>query len=338
MTSLADGSAEPLAARYDTALVDLDGVVYIGPAVVPGAADSLARAGDLGMRVAFVTNNAARTPESVAAHLRDLGVAADPGDVVTSAQAAARLVAKRVPAGSRVLVVGGEGLRVALTELGLQPVQSADDDPGAVVQGFAPAVGWELLTEGAIAVRRGLPWIAANLDRTIPTARGAAPGNGTLVGVITAATGATPSAVAGKPELALHQEAMRRTGARRPLVVGDRLDTDIEGANRAGVDSLLVLTGVTGPAELVCAGGELRPTYMSEDLESGLLAPHPVVQAEKAGWTCAGWRASVQDGAWRLDGAGSRIDGLRALCGGVWAQDEQCEPAAVAAALATAGT
>jgi HAD superfamily hydrolase (TIGR01450 family) len=330
---LSEGSAEPLAQRYDTALVDLDGVVYIGPAVVPGAPESLAKARAAGMRVAFVTNNAARTPEAVAEHLRELGVAAAPDDVVTSAQAAARLVADRVPAGARVLVVGGEGLRAALTELGLRPVQSADDDPAAVVQGFAPEVGWSLLTEGAIAVRRGLPWVASNLDLTIPTARGRAPGNGALVGVISAATGTRPVAVAGKPELALHQEAVRRTGAQHPLVVGDRLDTDIEGANRAGDDSLLVLTGVTDPQELVRAAAPLRPSYVAEDLESGLLEPHPAVQEEAGVWTCGGWTAKREGATWRLDGGGPRIDALRALCAGVWSQTEEAADAGVDEAL-----
>ncbi len=329
---LADGSAQPLASRYDTALVDLDGVVYVGPDMVAGAAESLSRAEGLGMSVAFVTNNANRTPAAVAAHLRDLGVRAAENDVITSAQAAARLVADLVPAGARVLVVGGAGLDAALTELGLLPVRSAEDEPAAVVQGFAPQVGWELLTEGAIAVRRGLPWIAANLDRTIPTARGPAPGNGTLVGVIAAATGAAP-VVAGKPELALHEEAVRRTGARHPVVVGDRLDTDIEGANRAGVDSLLVLTGVTGPLELVCAPPPLRPSYLAEDLESGLLEPHPAVARDDDSWVCGGWRARCVDGAWHLEGSGPRVVGLRALCVGVWSSGDRTDASRVSGAL-----
>ena len=140
------------------------------------------------MRTAFVTNNAARTPETVAAHLRELGVEAQPDDVVTSAQAAATLVLGRVGAGAAVLVVGGEGLRAALIERGLRPVTSADDAV-AVVQGFAPDVDWQALAEGTFAVRRGLPWIAANLDSTVPTPRGMAPGNGALVGVIAQTTG-----------------------------------------------------------------------------------------------------------------------------------------------------
>ncbi len=290
-------SEEALAVAYDTALLDLDGVVYVGPRAVPGAAASLSAARERGMRLAFVTNNASRTPEAVAAHLAQIGVPAEPADVVTSAQAAARLIAAQAPAGAAVLVVGGEGLEVALREHDLRPVRSADDDPVAVAQGYAPEVGWRALAEAAFAVGRGVPWVATNADMTIPTARGIAPGNGTLVAAVRAATGATP-AVAGKPQVPLHQEAMLRTGARRPLVVGDRLDTDIEGANNGGADSLLVLTGVTSPAELLDAEPRLRPSYLAEDLR-GLLTPHPPVHRHGAAFSCGAWLAVMEDG--RLD-------------------------------------
>jgi len=288
------------------------------------------------MRVAFATNNAARTPRRVAGHLGGRGGPAAATDVVTSAQAAARLVASKVPPGAAVLVVGGEGLDVALQELGLRPVSSADDEPSAVVQGFARHVGWELLREGAIAVSRGLPWVASNVDRTIPTPRGAAPGNGTLVSVVATPTG-RETEVTGKPALGLHHEAMLRTGARHPLVVGDRLDTDIEGANRADVDSLLVLTGITGPAELLRADAPLRPTYLSKDLESGLLAPHPAVQEQDRGWRCRGWRArSVAEG-WELEGGGDPVDGLRALCVSVWSAHPADGEASIDQALSRLG-
>jgi HAD superfamily hydrolase (TIGR01450 family) len=260
---------EPLAALYDTALLDLDGVVYRGKDAVPHAVSALMSAADAGMRLAYVTNNASRTPETVAGHLRELGLPAGPDDVVTAAQAVARLIAEQVPHGARVLVIGGEGLRVAVQGYGLEIVASADDDPAAVVQGYVPETSWNDLAEAAYAVERGVPWFAANTDRTMPTARGIAPGNGALVGAVAAATGTWPT-VAGKPEPALHRETMIRTGARRPLVVGDRLDTDIEGANRAGVDSLLVLTGVTQLDQLRDAPKEQQPTYVAQDLR-GLL-------------------------------------------------------------------
>ena len=260
---------EPLAALYDTALLDLDGVVYRGTDAVPHAVPALLSAAKAGMRLAYVTNNASRTPEAVAGHLRELGLPAGAEDVVTAAQAVARLISEQVPPGARVLVIGGEGLRVAVQGYGLEIVDSADDDPAAIVQGYVPETSWKQLAEAAYAVERGVPWFAANTDQTMPTARGIAPGNGALVGAVAAATGTWPT-VAGKPEPALHRETMIRTGARRPLVVGDRLDTDIEGANRAGVDSLLVLTGVTRLEQLRDAPKEQQPTYVAEDLR-GLL-------------------------------------------------------------------
>jgi HAD superfamily hydrolase (TIGR01450 family) len=317
---------------YDTALLDLDGVLYIGPDAVEGAPEAVQQARNAGMRVAFVTNNASRTPDAVAKHLGELGVSATADDVVTSAQAAATMLAERLPAGSRVLVVGGEGLVVALRERGLEPVSSADDDPAAVVQGYAPDVGWAQLAEGAYAVGRGLPWIASNLDRTLPTARGTAPGNGALVGVITVATGVRPVA-AGKPELPLHQEAVRRTGAGHPLVVGDRLDTDIEGANRAGTDSLLVLTGVDGPADLLAAEPGLRPTYVAADLRTGLFDPHPEVTGNGSDRSCGGWSVSRSGGRWQVDGDGDKVAGLRALCVAAWTAGSGPDPDAALPAL-----
>jgi glycerol 3-phosphatase-2 len=269
------GSREPLCTAYDVALLDLDGVVYRGAEPVPGAAGAIAAARAAGMRVAFVTNNAARTPATVAAHLAAVGVPAAPEDVVTSAQAAATLLGTLVPASSRVLVTGGEGLRVAVTEAGFVPVASGDDAPAAVVQGYAPDLTYADLAEATLAVRAGAVWVATNLDATIPTARGELPGNGALIALVThAARGRRPDGSAGKPERALHDEAVRRSGAARPLVVGDRLDTDVEGANRAGCDSLLVLTGVTDEAALRAAPPERRPTYVARDL-GGLLVPYP---------------------------------------------------------------
>ncbi|WP_129838849.1 HAD hydrolase-like protein [Streptomyces sp. RFCAC02] len=328
-----DGCAQEPRAAYDTALLDLDGVVYAGGDALPHAVASLRAAAAGGMRLAYVTNNAARTPGAVAAHLTELGVPADETDVVTSAQAVARLVAEAVPAASKVLCSGGEGLRVALRERGLVPVDSADDAPVAVVQGYGgPGMPWSVLAEAALAVGRGAVWFASNTDLTIPSGRGIMPGNGAAVEVVRIATRrAEGPVVAGKPRPPMHRETILRTGARRPLVVGDRLDTDIEGAHAGGVDSLLVLSGVTGPAELLAARPDHRPSYVAADLR-GLLAPHPDVTPDGDGgaYRCGALRASVSGGRLVLDGEvrgqDDALDGLRALCAVAWTEagEGQC--------------
>ncbi|MEU0636471.1 HAD-IIA family hydrolase [Streptomyces albidoflavus] len=311
------GAARPLSEQYDTALLDLDGVVYAGGDAIAHAVDSLAVARETGMKLAYVTNNALRTPETVAQHLSDLGIPTEAGEVINSAQAVARLIAEQVPQGARVLVVGGEGLRVALRERGLVPVESADDEPAAVAQGYGgPDMPWGRLAEAAYAVARGVPWFASNTDLTIPSGRGIAPGNGAAVEVVRIATGATPQ-VAGKPLPPMHRETVLRTGADRPLVVGDRLDTDIEGAFNGGVDSLLVLTGVTGPAELLAAPPEHRPTYVDADLR-GLLTGQPAVEADGPGFRCGGVHVRVAGSELLVEGDGEPLDGLRALCGAAW--------------------
>ena len=331
-STLALGQRPP-AISYDVALLDLDGVVYTGRGAVPGAVDALAKARELGMRLAFVTNNASRSPSAVAAHLSELGVQATSDDVVTSAQAAASLIASRVPPGSAVLVAGAIGLRLALRARGLRPVSVAADRPAAVVQGYAPDLSYGLLAEAMMAVRDGALFVASNTDSTLPSPRGPQPGNGSLVQVIVTATGVEPL-VAGKPAPPLHHEAMRRTGARRPLVVGDRLDTDIEGAANGHADSLFVLTGVSTARELVLAPPEHRPTYVAADL-GGLLVPQPVVgpvrggsdpddgdlgeTQERPAVDCGGWSARRSgDGPIELTGSGDPVDGLRALCAVAW--------------------
>jgi glycerol-1-phosphatase len=327
------GTGEPLASLYDVALLDLDGVVYLGGAAIPGAAEALGKAAAAGMRLAFVTNNAYRTPSAVAARLAELGVPARVTDVVTSAQAAARLLAERLPAGSPVLVVGGMGMRVAVRERGLRPVSVASERPAAVVQGYAPDIGYGLLAEAALAVANGAWFVASNGDATLPTPRGRQPGNGALLQVIITATGQRP-VVAGKPEPPLHAEAVARTGARHPLVVGDRLDTDIESAVRSGEDSLLVLTGVTHPVDAVLAPPHCRPTYLAEGL-AGLLVPHPAVTREDGEFRCGGWRArrvgSGPGGGVSVSGSGAPVDGLRAVCAAAWSAGEVSAEAAESA-------
>jgi len=313
-------SEEPLVDRYDCAMLDLDGVVYVGPNAVPGAPEALEQVRATGMTLAFVTNNAARPPEAVAAQLVGLGVAATPSDVVTSAQAAAHLLESEVGTGARVLVVGGEGLLAALHERGLVPVTSANDEPVAVVQGFHPSVDWKMLAEATYAISAGATWVASNLDLTVPTARGIAPGNGSLVAVVQAAVGRGPDAVAGKPYRPLFDETVERVGSERPLMVGDRLDTDIEGARNAEADSLLVMTGVTDTERLCNAAPRQRPDYVARTLD-GLSLPHPPVTRVDDHWRCGEWSAVVDRGRLHVDGPGGSDgsgDGLRVAAAASW--------------------
>ncbi len=321
-------STEPLVEVYDCAMLDLDGVVYVGGDAVPGVPDLLRQLRDRGVTLAFVTNNAARPPAAVAQHLNDLGVDARPTDVVTSAQAAAREVASRVPAGSKVLVVGGEGLEQALRELGLEPVRGASDQPAAVVQGFHPSLDWKALAEGGYALRgSGLPWVASNLDLTVPTAHGIAPGNGALVNAVAAAADRRPDVVAGKPYRPLFDETVRRIASDKPIVVGDRLDTDIEGALNCGADSLLVMTGVTDVHSLCRAPSQQRPDFVGWTMDA-LFHDHSVPVRNDGRFELSGWTAAVD----RRGDTGTVVvhsrgadpgDGLRAVAAAAWqARDE----------------
>lgn len=315
------GSPGPLTSAYDVALVDLDGVVYRGPHALPGAAVALGQARAAGLRLAFVTNNATRSPAEVAAHLRSLSIPADARDVVTAGQAAVRVLRRLVTADARVLCLGTDALRDELTAAGFSLVRDAGDEPAAVMQGLAPDATYAELADVALAVAAGAVWVATNVDATLPTARGLLPGNGALVALVATATGRSP-VVAGKPERALHDEAVRRTGAQHPLVVGDRLDTDVAGALRAGCDSVLVLTGVTDAARLLAALPGERPTYVALDL-GGLLLPQPEVQVLPDEVRCRGWTATVQrDGALVVTGdsaaADDGLDALRAAAVAVW--------------------
>ena len=308
-------STEPLDRRYDLAMLDLDGVVYIGSDAVPGAPEHVAAARAAGMRVAFITNNASRPPGAVAEHLRELGVEAGPDDVVTSAQAAARVLSERLGAGARVVVLGGRGLADSVAEAGLVQV-GVEEEAQAVVTGYGPEVLWGQIMRAAVRIKDGLWWVASNTDLTFPTTFGVAPGHGVLVETLRRFTGVEP-VVAGKPARPLLDETVRRCGGERPLMVGDRLDTDIEGAHAAGVDSLLVMTGVTGLAELVAAGPELRPTYISADLR-GLDAPQPQPEVSEDAVSLGGWDARVSDGALVMSGDGEPDDWWRVVAVAAW--------------------
>ncbi|HEY1117653.1 MAG TPA: HAD hydrolase-like protein [Acidimicrobiales bacterium] len=276
-------SDEVLSSAYDLAMLDLDGVVYVGGDAVRGAPEHLEAAEE---------------------------------DVVTSAQAAARVLADRFGAGARVLCLGAEGLRQALGAEGLVPV-GPEDEAVAVVTGYGPEVRWVELMRVAVRIRDGLPWVASNTDLTFPASFGVAPGHGVQVDMLRRFSGVEP-VVAGKPERPLLDETVRRGGGRRPLMVGDRLDTDIEGARRVGIDSLLVLTGVTGLPELVAAAPELRPTYVAADL-AGLLEAHETpVPDEGGGFALGGWCAAVESGGLSITGSGGRDDWWRVVAATAW--------------------
>ncbi|WP_248240804.1 HAD-IIA family hydrolase [Microbacterium kunmingense] len=305
----------------DVVLADLDGVVYAGAGALPHAVEALTRAKD-GRRLAYITNNASRTDAAVAAHLTSLGLPTAADEVVTSPQAAMRLLATKVAPGATILVVGGEGLTREVEKAGYIVTRSAEDRPAAVVQGFAPDVGWLQLAEAAYALKTpeedgGIPWIATNTDWTIPQSRGIAPGNGTLVSAVHTAVGRLAT-VAGKPETPIFDEAVSRFGAHRPLFIGDRLDTDILGAQRAGIDSALVLTGIDRPKQVLAAPPGSRPTYLLGDLRE-LHEPYPAVRVSGDTVTVGRARVRIDGGDVLIDSDGDRpIDLLRAGATAIW--------------------
>jgi glycerol-1-phosphatase len=252
-----------LAERYDCILFDLDGVLYRGEEAVPAAPPTLAELRARSVRPVFLTNNSARTPEQVADKLRAMGIAADPNEVVTSALATAELLARR--GGGRVFVIGEDGVREALAGAGLEILEGEPETADLVVVGFDGGATYAKLKTAGLLVQRGAKLVATNSDGSYPAADGLWPGAGALLSVITTTTGAEPE-VFGKPFAPLFEAGLRRGGGGRPLVVGDRLETDIEGAARLGWDTMLVLTGVSGRADVEATG--VRPTVIAEDVSA----------------------------------------------------------------------
>ncbi len=271
-----------LDAAYEGLVCDLDGVVYRGSQPLPYAVSSLSAA-TLARRVCFATNNASRTPEQICEQLRALGLAVDPERVLTSAQAGADLLAGGAPPTGPVLAVGGPGVACALRAVGLE-VTEDPDQARAVLQGWGREVRVADLAAAALAVRAGARWVATNTDRTLPVPGGLVPGNGTLVSAVAEASGRQPEVV-GKPHPPLFRAAARRLASRseRLLHIGDRLDTDVLGADRVGADSLWVLGGVDGFAQLLRSPA--RPTYAAGDLRV-LLEEPPAARVEGAVVSC----------------------------------------------------
>lgn len=303
-----------LADVHDCLLLDLDGTLFRGKEPTEGAVQSLDSAPG---RKFFVTNNAARSAEAVADHLRDLGFTVDVEDVATAGQSAAHLLASQLPAGSKVLVVGTQALADEVAANGLSPVHKFADDPAAVVQGLGFEIDWSDLAEATLAIRDGALWVASNLDRTLPSERGLVPCNGSMVAALRAATDAEPQ-LAGKPSPALLVDAAGRGDFRSPVMIGDRMDTDIAGANAAGLPSLLVLSGVNTALDMVHAEPDERPTYVGHDLRSlheeadvVAVGPQPAWQIEVDGDRV---RVTAADKQQADDG----LSVVRALAAAVW--------------------
>ncbi|MFC4002452.1 HAD-IIA family hydrolase [Prauserella oleivorans] len=300
--------------RHDALLLDLDGTVYRGTEPVAGAADAIERARLRGTPLRFVTNNASKAPEAVVEHLRSVGIPATPDEVNTSAQAAAQILRERLPAGAPVLVVGTAALTAQVENAGFEAVRATGDGVAAVVQGHSPETGWADLAEACLAIRSGALWVACNNDTTLPAERGLLPGNGAMVAALRAATDQEPL-VAGKPEPPLFRTAADTVGARNALVAGDRLDTDIAGALAAGLDALVVLTGVATPESLLAASPAERPRYLAADLDA-LDEPADALEiGPRDGWTV---RVEHDVLVATSDAGRNELDLLRALCDAAW--------------------
>jgi len=311
------GKMTPLTG-ISTILADLDGVIYQGRHEIPYAVAALKKAAAR-HALGYVTNNASRTPASVAEHIASFGLPATPHSVVTSPQSAVRVLATLVPTQALVLVVGGIGLSSEVEAAGFRVTRSADDSPDAVVQGFSPEVGWEQLAQASFALQRRpeIPWVATNTDWTIPVEGGVAPGNGALVSAVHLAVGRLAT-FAGKPEKEIFDVALERFGVSpsETLMIGDRLDTDIQGAKRAGMSSALVLTGIDSPKTLLASDPSMAPDFILGDLRQ-LHKPYPeVVRSVDADnvHTVEVGKSVVRrkDNVVRVARAGSKIDLVRA--------------------------
>ncbi|MGO3043111.1 HAD-IIA family hydrolase [Corynebacterium casei] len=298
--------------QHDALLLDLDGTVWEGGRAIDGAVDFI---NSCGLPSVYVTNNASRAPEVVAEKLRGIGLKVETADVLTSAQAAVTLAGAHVPQGAKILVIGADSFRELVRAAGYTVVASADDKPDAVLQGFDPSVDWAQLTEGALAIRQGAKYVASNLDSSLPTERGLAVGNGSLVAAIESATGVSPVS-AGKPEPEMFVQAAKLVGAKRPLVVGDRLNTDIAGGNAAAMNTFHVLTGVSHEMELIEASKEYRPNFIGDSLSDMTRSAHDLAPGAQGGFTARvdGLDVLVDNG----DSNATSVQALRTVLEVVW--------------------
>ena len=262
-------------------MLDLDGVMYLGEEVIAAAPGALDQVRGLGVKVAFVTNNSYRPPGQVVEKLNRLGVKATEGEVLTSAQAAVRLLGGRAGLrGVRVLVVGGPGLRQALEGAGARLVEGAAWREAEVVAvGFDPELTYGKVRDATLAIRAGARFVGSNPDTTLPTREGLWPGAGSTLALLRASTGVRPE-VAGKPERALLDTAAAAIGPGPYLMVGDRADTDLDGAHRLGWSTALVLSGVTSVADLPDLANP--PDHVLPDVGGLLDPPGPAVRPATA--------------------------------------------------------
>jgi len=309
--------------EYDAALCDLDGVVYLGPQPIPGSAETIRQLQAEHVKVGFVTNNAGRAAQVVVDQLRGFEIECSVDDVVTSGQAVADLMAQQLPAGSKVFVCGTQALRDEITARGFELVEDHTGQPDALVQGYEPKVTWPRLEQAAFAVQQGAKWYAANLDSNRPTDQGLVPGTGAQVAVVGTCVDFEPI-TAGKPHPPLLRYTIKRLETARPIFVGDRLDTDIEGANNVDMDSLFVFTGSHGKADLASASERLRPSAIGYDL-SALLEPRRVASVADGEASCGAVRVKVVSGDLVIEGEtntrDSQLDALWAGLQLIWAAD-----------------
>ena len=307
-----------VASDYDCLLLDLDGTVWEGGRPIPGAVEGVLATK---LPLFYITNNASKAPSVVAQQLSGIGLATQPSQVFTSAQAAIEMAAENIPAGSKLLILGTPSFQQLALEAGFQVVHSADDQPVAVLQGHNPETGWAQLSEASMAIHAGAQYYASNLDSTLPQERGLAVGNGSMVAAVVNATGVTPES-AGKPKSMMFHSAAARAGAQRPLAVGDRLDTDIAGAVAAGMDAFQVLTGVSGHYAVLNVPVTQRATYLAETMLD-LLQPADSLAPRAQGGFVAELAA---DGVLHVRGGNAQstpMQALRTAVAEVWARGTQ---------------
>ena len=260
----------PAIARYDHVLLDLDGCLWIGDDVVEGAPEAVAALREAGKGIAFLTNDARHAPDHFVRKLWRLGYQASLAEVVTVGAALQFSLAERPPGGS-AFVIGSQALVDHVADAGLRIVNNTEFATRAdvVVAGGHEAFDYRELRIATQAVLRGAELIGVTRDRTFAMPDGPWPASGPVLAAVEEATGRRAERTVGKPEPGMYDTARARLGAGRYLAAGDRLDIDVAGARRAGIDSALVLSGTTGRAE--ADGAEPRPTYVAESLASLVL-------------------------------------------------------------------